>query len=74
MQTILMADFKEIVNQIDRVQERYEWKIELLESRIKCLEQIIESLKELLSESNGKTIQTIDSVEDIGSCEETDVG
>lgn len=74
MQTILMADFKEIVNQIDRVQERYEWKIELLESRIKCLEQIIESLKELLSESNGKTIQTINSMEDTGPCKETDLG
>ena len=74
MQTILMADFKEIINQIDRVQERYEWKIECLESRVEFLEQIIESYKELLSENNGKAIQIIDSMEDIGPCKETDVG
>ena len=74
MQTILMADFKEIINQIDRVQERYEWKIECLESRIEFLEQIIESYKKLLSENNGKAIQIIDSMEDIRPCKETDVG
>ena len=69
-----MADFKEIINQIDRVQERYEWKIECLESRIEFLEQIIESYKKLLSENNGKAIQIIDSMEDIRPRKETDVG